>query len=126
MIPRARAGALRVFFRANPCRNGSSEPIAPVNRARENEHLSAVWANSTDGLARKVQKTAKIAFFGHFRGLILAIKTPYSLPKHPRWPYLLDKGGRNAERLKTYGLENIICFSKNAVRALFGEKYQIL
>ena len=34
--------ALRVFFRANPRRNGSSEPIAPVNRARENEHLSEV------------------------------------------------------------------------------------
>ena len=36
------AATLRVSFRANPQRNDTSDPIAPVNRARENEHLSAV------------------------------------------------------------------------------------
>ena len=39
---RRRMGALRVFIRANPRLNWASDPIAPVNRARENEHLSAV------------------------------------------------------------------------------------
>ena len=35
------AVAPRVFLRANPRRNDTSNLIAPVNRARQNVHLSA-------------------------------------------------------------------------------------
>ena len=104
--------ALRVFLWANPRQNDTSDLIAPVNRARESAHLSAFWANSTDGPLRKVQKTAKIAFFCHFPRPILTFNTPYSLLKHPKWPYLLEKGGRSAERLQTFGLKNLIFFPK--------------
>ena len=113
--------ALRVSFWANPRKNDTSNPIAPVNRAQENEHLSAVWANSLIGPLRKVQKTAKIALFGHLRRPILTFRTPYSLPKHPRWPYLLEKGGRSAERLQTLGFKHLIFFPKKDPFCIFGK-----
>ena len=34
--------ALRVFFLIMPRRNEAPDPIAPVNRARENEHFDAI------------------------------------------------------------------------------------
>ena len=34
--------ALRDFFLIMPRRNWTSDPIAPVNRARENEHFDAI------------------------------------------------------------------------------------
>ena len=109
--------ALRVLFRANPLRNWASNPIAPVNRALENEHLSAIWANSLIGLLRKVLKTAKIAPLGHFHRPILTFKTSYSLPKHPRLPYLLKKGYRSAKMLQTFGLKNLLIFPKRLFTA---------
>ena len=107
-----RPPALRVFLRANPRRNDASNLIAPVNRAWENVHLSAFWRWSNFGFSRKVQKTAKIALFGHFCWPILIFKAPYSLPKHPRWPYLLEKCGRSSKRMQNFGFKNFIFFPK--------------
>ena len=104
--------AHRTNFWRNPRWNDTSNPSAPNNRDRSGEHLERIWATSNGPFLRKVEETSKIAILGHFCGPILTFKTPYSLHQHPRWPYLLEKGGRSAERLQTWGLKIWYFFQK--------------
>ena len=113
--------AHRTIFRGNPQRNDTSNPSAPNNRDRSGEHLEQRRANPSQPFLRKFEKTSKIALFAHFCRLILIFKTPYSLPKHPRWPYLLEKGGSSAKSLQTFGLKNML-FSQNWCKGLFWGK----
>ena len=58
--------APRALFRDKSRRNWASEQIAPVKRARQNEHLPAFSLRSLIGLLRNCQKRAKIGCFCHF------------------------------------------------------------
>ena len=81
-------------FRGKPQRNGATNLSARAERARLILPLTQFSAISNEPFLRKVGKTTKNGGFGQFFKIIrtiLAFKTTFNLPGHPKMPYLFAK-----------------------------------